>query len=161
MSAAPMNSTISAENVGMSRACDHVDDIFVLRQNVRQRLNHVFDSLIRRQQAEREQHRFSFHAEAVLIEIGIQKRQVGHAMRNHVDLAAGYFEDLLQQLGGQLAHHDKTIRKLSDLFHHDSLFRTGLAKNSVESSDDWHFDPAQQTQNVAASRAAKDSILVL
>ena len=44
----------AAENVRMGRACDDVDDILVLRQNVGQRLNHIFDSLVRREQAERE-----------------------------------------------------------------------------------------------------------
>ena len=72
----------------MGRARDDVDNILVLGQNLRQRLNYVFDSLVRREQAEREQNRFPFHAEAVFIEIGIQERQVRNAVRNHVDLAA-------------------------------------------------------------------------
>ena len=89
----------ATENVRVGRARDDVDDILVLGQNLRQRLNDVFDSLVRREQSEREQHRLSFHAEAVLVEIGIEEWQVGNAVRNHVDLAAGHFEDFLQELG--------------------------------------------------------------
>ncbi len=143
MSAAPMNSAISAgltkrswkitldstpisfakacklardsvalttKDVRMGRARNHVDHILVPGQNLRQCLDDVFDSLIRREQPEGEKYCFSFHVKPVFIEIGIQKWQIGNAMRNHVDLAARYFEYFLQELGRQLAHHDETIR---------------------------------------------------
>ena len=102
-------SPLAAQNVRMSRACDDVDNILVLGQNLRQGLNYVFDSLIRREQSEREQHRFSFDAKAVLVEIRIQEGQVRNPVRHHVDLAARYLEDLLQKLGGKLAHDNETV----------------------------------------------------
>ncbi len=58
-----------AQNVGMSRARDDIYHILVLRQDMRQRLNHVLDSLVRREQAEREEHRFPFHPETIFVEI--------------------------------------------------------------------------------------------
>ena len=100
----------TAENVRMGSACDHVDDILVLRQDVRQCLNNVFNSLIRREQAEGEEYRFSFHTKAFFVEVRIQEWQVGNAMRHHVDLAAGHFEYFLQELGRQLAHDDEAVR---------------------------------------------------
>ena len=93
----------------MGRARDDVDHILVFRQNVRQRLNHVFDSLIRREQAERKQDGFPFYVEAIFVEIRIEEWHVGNAVRNHIDLVARHFENFLQKLGRQLAHYDQTI----------------------------------------------------
>ena len=90
--------TLAAENMWMGRACDYVNHILVLRQDLRQRLNHVFDSLIRGKQAERKQYCFSFHVKTVLVEVGIQEWQIGNAVWNHVDLAARHFEDFLKEL---------------------------------------------------------------
>src|SRR5271167_3223024 len=90
---------LATEDVRMGGSCDDVSDILVFGQNLRQSLDYVFDSLVRREQAEREQNRFTFHAKAVLVEIGIQERQVGNAVRHHIDLAARYLEDFLQELG--------------------------------------------------------------
>jgi len=59
---------------------------------------YVFDALIRREQAESEQNRFPFHTEPVFEKIWIQEWEVRNAMRDHVDLAAGTFKDLLQEL---------------------------------------------------------------
>ena len=145
----------------MGRARDDIYHILVLGQNLRQRLNHVFDSLVRREQAERKEYRFSFHAEAILVEIGIQKWQVRNAVRNHVDLAARHFEDFLQELGRQLAHHDQAIRKRGDLLHHPELVGIGLAKNGMERGHHRHLEAAQQLQDVTASRSTENSILVL
>ncbi len=79
----------------MGRACHDVNDVLVPGQNLRQRPNYVFDSLVRRKQAEREQNRFPFHSELVFVEIGIQEWEIRNAVRNHVDLAAGNLEDFL------------------------------------------------------------------
>ena len=82
-------------------------------------------------------------------------------MRDHIDFAAGYFEDLLQELGGELAHHDEAIRNLCDLFHHHKLIRIWFPKDGVQSSHDGHLQPAQQLQDVAPRRPAENSIFVL
>src|SRR5258707_14744418 len=89
----------AAKNMRVSRTCDYVNHVLVLRQDLRQGLNHIFDSLVWRKQAEREQDGLSFHGKAVLVEIRIQEWQIGNAMRNHVDLAAGHLKDFLQKLG--------------------------------------------------------------
>ena len=152
---------LATENVRMGRARDHVDHVLVFRQNLRHGLNDVFDSLVRREQAEGEQHRFAFHAEAVLVEIGIEKGQVGNAVRNHVDLAAGHLEDFLQELGRELAHDDEAVGKLRDLFHDHQLVGVGLAQDRVQRGHDRHLQAAQQMQDMASGRTAEDSILVL
>src|SRR6266498_5604997 len=60
--------TLAAENMRVGRAGDYVNHVLVLRQYLRQGLNHAFDSLIWRKQAERKQDCFSLHAKAVLVE---------------------------------------------------------------------------------------------
>ena len=97
--AGPILVPLATQDVGVSCAGDNVHYVLVPGQNLRQGLNDVFDSLVRRQQAEREQHGFSFHAKTVFVEVGIQKRQVRNAVRYHVDLAARHFKDFLQELG--------------------------------------------------------------
>ncbi len=82
------------KDMRMRRARDDVNDILVFRQNLRQRLDHVFDSLVRRKQAKREQDCLPFYPEPVFVEIRIEKWQVWDSVRNHVDLAARHVEDL-------------------------------------------------------------------
>src|ERR1700687_6460974 len=111
----------------MGRACDDVSNILVFGQNLRQSLNYIFDSLIRREQAESEQDRFSLNTKAVFVEIGIQEGQVWNSMRHHVDLATRHLEDFLQELGRQLAHANEAVGQLCDLFHDHKLVGIWLA----------------------------------
>src|SRR5436190_20378333 len=89
---------LAAKNMRVSRTCDYVNHVLVLRQDLRQCSNHAFDSLVWRKQTEREQDGLPLHAKAVLVEIRIQEWQIRDAMRNHVDLAAGHLKDFLQKL---------------------------------------------------------------
>ena len=45
---------LPTQDVRMSRACNDVHNVLVLGENLRQSLNYVFDSFVRREQAERE-----------------------------------------------------------------------------------------------------------
>ena len=151
----------ASENVRVSRARHDVNDILVFRQDLRHRFDHVLDSLVRGEQAEGEENRLSLHTEPVLIEIRINERQVGNSVGNHVDLAAGNFEDFLQELRRELAHHDQPVGKLSNLFHHHQLVWIRLAKDGMQSCHDRHLQTTQKMQDVTSSRSAKDSVLVL
>src|SRR5450755_3661575 len=64
---------LAAENVWVGRARNQVDNILVPGQDLRQGLNDVFDSLVRREQAECQQNRLSFHTETILVEIWIEE----------------------------------------------------------------------------------------
>src|ERR1039458_879212 len=90
---------LATKDVGMSRACDDVHNVLVFGQNLRQRLNHVFDPFIRREQAEREKYSLAFDPKSVLIEVRIEEGQVRNSVGNHVNFATGHFEDFLQELG--------------------------------------------------------------
>ena len=82
-------------------------------------------------------------------------------MRHHIDLIARDLEYLLQELGRELAHDNKPVGKLRDLFQHQHLVRIWLAQNRVQRSDDGHFQTAQQMQDMTAGWTAEDAILVL
>ena len=87
--------TLSPENVRMGCTSDDVNNILVFRQNLRQRLNNVLNSLVRRQQSEGEEHRFAFHSEQIFEVSGIDKSYVGDAMRDQVDFGERRVVNLL------------------------------------------------------------------
>ena len=58
------------------RGTDHdIDDVRVLRQDLRQRRDHVLDSLVGREQAEAQQHHLAFDAKEVLVEARVDERE--------------------------------------------------------------------------------------
>src|SRR5437762_11476198 len=79
-------------------AGNHVNNIAVPRQNGRHRLDYVFDALVWREQAEREQHIFSFGSEAILEETGIGKRQIGDPVGDEIDLVRRRSEEHTSEL---------------------------------------------------------------
>ncbi len=98
---------VMAQDVGVGRAEDDVDDFGMLLQNGRQGFDDRFDALVGRQQAERQQHRLALDAELVLVEAGIDERHVGDAVGNEVDLLRRNAVDVLQEARAALAHdHD-------------------------------------------------------
>ena len=153
--------SLAAENMRVGCARDDVHNILVLRQNLGQRLNYVFNSLIRREQSECKQDGLAFHAKTVFVEIRVEKRHVRNAMRHHVDLAARHFEYLLQELGRELAHHDKAVGEVGDLLHDHELIWIRLAQYGVQRGHHRHLECAQQMEDVASRRTSEDPILVL
>ena len=53
------------------------------------------------------------------------------------------------------------VGKPRNLFHDSQLVSVGLTQNRMEGGHNRHLQAAQQLENMASSRAAKDSILVL
>src|SRR5208283_836489 len=82
----PIGLTFARDNVGMRSAKNNIYDVWVVFENLGQRFNNVFDAFIRRQQAKGKQDRLSLYAKLILVETGIDKRNVGQTMGNHVDL---------------------------------------------------------------------------
>jgi len=73
----------------MGSAQDDIHHLGEFRQNVRQGVEHVLDALVRRKQAERQQHHPAFDAELVLEISWIDEAHVGNAVRYEVDLGGG------------------------------------------------------------------------
>ena len=133
----------------------------MLRQNRRQCPNHVLNPLVRRQQAECEQHELALRAKPVFEIVGIHERKIGHAVRNNIDLSARNRIHFAQEAGRLLAHHNKAIGKLRNLFQHGALIRIGIAQDCVKRCNQRHLQLVQQRENVTARNPAVDAILML
>ena len=145
----------------MGRAEDDIYQVWVLGQNVRQRVEHVLDALARREQAEGQQHFFAFHPKFVLMEIGIDKRHVGNPMRDNVDLLRRDIVDLLQELAAMLRHHYKPGRERHQFLDDPAVLGSRLAEDRVQCRHHRHFQRPQQGQHMAARRPAKNAKLML
>ena len=62
----PVDLTGSLLHVGMGRAEHDVDGLGMAREDRRQRVDHVLDALVGRQQAKRQEHRFAADTELML-----------------------------------------------------------------------------------------------
>ena len=147
--------------VGMRRAQDDINDVREFRQNLRESVQDMLNSLVGRKQPEGEQHRPSFHAKLVLVIIGIHKRDVGNAMRNEVDLGGGRPVNILQHLASAFGHGHQPGRVRDQFLHHAPLGVVGLAQEGMERGDDGHFQFAHQRQQMAAGGPAVNPKLVL
>ena len=104
-----------------------------------QRADDVFNALVGRQQAEREQDELAFGAELVFEVVGIHEGKIRNAVRNHIDLPARNRIHFAQQLRRQFAHHNHAIGKLRNLFEHHSLVRVRLAQNRMQRGHQRHL----------------------
>ena len=123
-------------------AGNHVNNIAVPRQNARHRLDYVFDSLVWREQAEREQHIFSFGSESILVETGIGKWHIGDSVGDEIDLVRRDVKHFFKDIGRLLAHDNETIRQSRNFRHHCALIDVGLAKDRVQRRDHGHLKVA-------------------
>ena len=73
----------------------------------------------------------------------IDKRHIGDAMGNQINLVAWNSKHILQKSGRVLAHDNKTIRARGDFLHHDELIDVGFTKNRMKSRHHGHFQVLQ------------------
>jgi len=130
--------------MGMSDPRNHVHDITIVRLDERQGLNHVFDAFVWRQQAKREHDDFPFRAEAVLVKVRVDERNIGYSVRNQADFVLRDAEDLLQYVAEILAHHNHAVRQTRDLVHHQALIGIWLSQYRMQRRHDGHVKSAQQ-----------------
>src|ERR1700675_633220 len=78
----PVLVTVAPQDMRVGYAGDHVDDVFVARQDFGQGLDDVFYDLVGREQSKREQNVFAFGSEGIFIEIGVRESEVRDAMWN-------------------------------------------------------------------------------
>src|SRR5690242_7399236 len=100
-----------AQFVGMSATQDDVSNIGKLRQNIRQGVEYVFDSLIRREQTKREKHYAAFYTKLVLEISRIHEPDVGNAMQDYINFGQGRVVNLCKHLPPALRHHYKPCGK--------------------------------------------------
>ena len=76
-------------------------------------------------------------------------------------LASANVVDVPEKRAGSLGHHDQPGRQLGDLRQHAAMLAGRLGKHRVQRGDDRHSQVAQEPDDVAAGRAAEDSVFVL
>ncbi len=157
----PVPLTLPPPDVRMRRSGNDIHQVCVLCEDRRQRPDYVFDSLIRGQQAERKQNRFSFGAKLILEVIGIRERKIGHSMWNQIDLLSWHLVHIAQKAYGVFAHHNQTIGKMGDLVEHGALIWVRFAQDGVKRRHQRHLQSTQHRQYVAARAPSEDAVFVL
>ena len=93
----PVALALLAHQVRVGRPQDDVDEVGELLEDRRHGPEHVLDALVGREQPERQRPRPALDAELVLVEVRVDERRVGDAVRDQVDLGLGDAVDLPQE----------------------------------------------------------------
>ncbi len=94
------------DEVRMSSAQDDIDRVRAGFDDVGHRIDHRLDALARRQQAERQNDRFSGVAELRLGVMRLQKREIRYTVRYDLDLGSWSVMHGSQQLLALFCHDD-------------------------------------------------------
>ena len=118
--------------MGVSRSQDDENHVGKSRQNRRQGFNDVLNALVRRQQAEGEQHVLSFDSKMVLVKARIDKRHIGNSMRNEIDFFIGNVVNFSKEIFPPLAHHHQSVRQSRQLVQHAALAGIRLPQHRMQ-----------------------------
>ena len=100
-------------------------------------------------------------SEPGLRRIGLDKRDVGNAVGNDLDLVVRHLIDAAQQLAALFGHHHHLRGRLDDAFHHRALRRRRLGQHGVQRRHHRHGEARQQHEDVGTGLAAENSEFVL
>ncbi|QDV06244.1 hypothetical protein Poly30_17510 [Planctomycetes bacterium Poly30] len=146
-------------DVGVSGAQDDVDRVREALDDGRQRVDHVLDAFVGREQPEGEDHPLTFHADARLA--GIASGEHRNPVGDQIDLARGNPVNAPKQLDRVFAHDHEAIGERDQLVHDRALIVTGLREDGVQRRDDGHAQLTQKRDQVGARTAPEDPVLVL
>ncbi len=145
----------------MGRTEDEIDEVGEFLHHFRQGAEDVLDALVRRKEPEGQEYMLALHGELILVEIGIDERHVDDAVGDEINLLAVNVVDLPEHLRATFAHHHQTGGKTTELLDDALLVGAGMLQNGVERGDDRDAEIAQEGQDVAATGAAVDAVLML
>ena len=103
----------------------------------------------------------SAKSELGLGRVRLDKRNVGNAVRDDLDLVVRHPIDAAQQFAAFLGHHDDLRGRLDDSLQHRALDRGRLGQHGVQRRHHRHGEARQQRQDVGAGFAAENSEFVL
>jgi hypothetical protein len=129
------------DHVGMRRAEHDIDRIGVRRQDRRQGVHDVFDSLVGRQQSKGEDDRLAVQPETILAAASCG--DFGDAVRNQIDLVGRNAMDAFEQVDAGLAHHDQPLGQTGEFLEHRALRWIWFREDRVQRRDDRHAQVAQ------------------
>src|ERR1017187_124748 len=157
----PVGFAVLAQFVRMRGAQDNINNLWKFLQNIRQRIEHAFDALVRRKQAEGEQHHLSFYAELIL-EVGrVDEPDVGDAVRDQVDLGCRGVVNILQHSSSALNHDNQPRGERKQLLHHAPLVGPGIAQKGMQRRNNRHSKFAEKRKDVTAGGPAVNAEFVL
>ena len=137
------------DEVRMRRTQHGVEHVWVLLDDRGQRIDHHFDALARREQAEGQDDVAPFPAKARLERVGIDELAIGNTVRDHHDRPAGCTINALEDLTPTLGHDDDARRATQQAFHHATLIGVGLFEDRVERDDHRHRHALEQGRGYA------------
>ena len=82
----------------------------------------------------------SLKSEFGLGSVGLDKRKIGNAVGNDLDLVVRHAIDAAQHLASLVGHHDDLRRRLDDALHHRTLGGGRLGQHRVQRRDDGHAE---------------------
>ena len=123
--------------------------------------NDVFDAFVPSQQAEGQEDRPALHAEIVLVEVRIGEGDVVDAVRDQIDFVFRDPVQLAQKLLPLLAHHHDAVGTIEDFAQGFPLRGGGAIGDGVQGRHQRRAQIAQQREDVAPIRTAKNAELVL
>ena len=149
------------DEVGMGRAKHRIEQVRMLRRDRGERIDHHFDALAGREQAERQHDVASGPAEARLQHGGVDEVAVRNAVRDHHDRAPACAIDALEDLAAALGHYDDLGGAAQQALHHAALVEARLLQHGVQRDDHRQRDAIEQRQDMLARRTAEDAVFVL
>ena len=150
-----------SNQIGMRRTEHDIDRIRTPFQYRRHGVDHDFDALVGRQQAEGQNDRSPCKSEPGLGGVRRDERDVGYAVGNDLDLVIRYPIDAAQQFASLMGHHDDLRGRLDDSLHDGALGRSGLGQHRVQRRHHRHGETRQQFEDVGAGLATENSEFVL
>ncbi len=117
----PVRLAFAAHEVRVRCPQHHVDRFRAAFQNARHGIDHHFDALVGREQAEREHDRFVLVAQGGFRRVGLCESRVGNTVRYDLDLAGGHAVHGSQELAALLRHHDELRGNVGDCVQDRSL----------------------------------------
>ena len=150
-------------DVRMRRAEHDVDGVRVTFEDRRQRVDHVLDPLVGREQAEREDHRTCPATPSCVLAGGAVERHARDPVRDEVDLLARARR--APRAADRAPCALMTTRRSESCASSSMTTRCcagfGAREDRVQRRHDRHPQLAQQREHVAARLAAEDAVLVL
>jgi len=105
----PIPLTLAPLDMRVRSSGDDVHQIWMFLQNRWQCADHVFNSFVWREQAERKQYGLPLGAKQVLEVIGVHERKIRYAMGNDIDLSARHLIYIAQKTSRVFTHHNQAI----------------------------------------------------
>ena len=148
--------------MGMRGAQHDVHNVGKLRHHMRKSVEHMLNPLVRRKQAERQQHLPAAHAELVLVEIRGNEWYIGNAVRDEIDFGRRRPVHLFEDLSSPAPSSPPIAsRRASNSCITRCWSAFGLEENGVKRSHHRRPQFSEQRQQMAAGRPPENSEFVL